>query len=137
MVQMIGAVNTITVLPNGKLRGDNTDWIGMSKQLQPLLEANNNNSGSAPVALLCGAGAAARAACFALRQLGFGRVLVFNRTLSRAVALARRFNDPEHTPRATSVTQFEVIESLEEVVCPVLCARCISLYALIGFSLYT
>ena len=110
---MIGAVNTVTVLSDGRLRGDNTDWIGISRQLGPLL--HQRNSATAHVALLCGAGAAAAAACFALRELGFGRVLVFNRTQSRAVNLVRRFNDPEHTPRAQSATQFEVVEAFDEV----------------------
>ena len=30
----IGAVNTITKLADGRLRGDNTDWLGIKNQLE-------------------------------------------------------------------------------------------------------
>ena len=30
----IGAVNTITKLGDGRLRGDNTDWLGIKNQLE-------------------------------------------------------------------------------------------------------
>lgn len=88
--QAIGAVNTITKLPDGRLRGDNTDWLGIKNQLEAKAPATRP-SGGALVALICGAGGTAKAAAFALRKMGATRVLIFNRTVERAQKLAEEF----------------------------------------------
>ena len=79
----IGAVNTITKLHDGTLRGDNTDWLGIKNQLEA--KAPPRESKNTPIAaLVCGAGGTAKAAAYALQQMGASRVLIFNRTKSRA-----------------------------------------------------
>lgn len=90
----IGAVNTVTKQPDGKLHGDNTDWLGIKNQFESRLRARG---GWAPatttarrgtVAMLCGAGGTAKAAAYCFEQMGCSHVIIMNRTLSRAQALA-------------------------------------------------
>jgi shikimate dehydrogenase len=76
----IGAVNTVT-LRDGRLVGSNTDWIGAVRAL----EREGAIDGRRAVVL--GAGGAARAVVWGLRQSG-ARVTVLNRTPDRARALA-------------------------------------------------
>ena len=89
----IGAVNTITKGTDGKLHGDNTDWLGIKAQL----EARRRRSGAQAlgagegVALICGAGGTAKAAAYALQEMGLSLVIIHNRTHERAVALAAEF----------------------------------------------
>lgn len=59
----IGAVNTIS-FTNGKTVGYNTDWIGFSQSIRPLLKPNHRR------ALILGKGGAAKAAAYALERLG-------------------------------------------------------------------
>lgn len=61
--KQIGAVNTIKILPNGKLIGDNTDYFGFSESLKPLLKPHHHS------ALILGTGGAAKAIAFGLQQL--------------------------------------------------------------------
>jgi len=84
----IGAVNTITKA-DGKLYGDNTDWLGIRNQLMERL--CDHPGAKAPTCLLCGAGGTARAAAYAFQQMGAGRCLIYNRTASRAEELAKEF----------------------------------------------
>lgn len=86
----IGAVNTVTKLADGRLRGDNTDWLGIKNQL--VAKAPAAGAAAPAVGLICGAGGTARAAAFALGKMGLGRVLVYNRTKARAEQLAADFN---------------------------------------------
>ena len=82
---VIGAVNT--VVNSGKsLFGENTDWIGVRDSL---LEARVEVRGKD--ALMFGAGGAARAGIFALKEMGARRIVVCNRTPERANALALQF----------------------------------------------
>ena len=73
--QMIGAVNTITVL-NGKLHGSNTDAFGFSENIRHI-----PTGGKKAVAL--GAGGAAKAVWKALQDLGYEEVFIANRTMSK------------------------------------------------------
>lgn len=74
----IGAVNTLTFEPDGRVAGDNTDAGGLIDALE----------GEEPGrALVLGAGGAARAAAWALRETG-AEVWVWNRTAGRARELA-------------------------------------------------
>jgi shikimate dehydrogenase len=79
-----GAVNTIIVLDGGLLRGDNTDGVGLVRDLA----GNQGFDFSGQRVLLLGAGGAARGVLGALLEAGPGRLVVANRTASRAVALA-------------------------------------------------
>ena len=60
----IGAVNTIRLTKNGKLKGYNTDYYGFQKALIPLLHAHHKK------ALILGTGGASKAVAYALKQLG-------------------------------------------------------------------
>ena len=66
----IGAVNTIRISTNGKLFGDNTDFFGFNKSLEPLLEAHHKK------ALILGTGGAAKAVAFGLKKLNIESVFV-------------------------------------------------------------
>lgn len=84
-----GAVNTLTAGPGGRLAGDNTDGAGLVRDLEL--------RGGVPIAgsdiLLLGAGGAARGVLAPLLNAGARRVVVANRTRSKALALATRFEE--------------------------------------------
>lgn len=86
--QTVGAVNTITVCPNGDAVGDNTDVYGF---LAPLKEYETTLEGAD--ALLLGAGGAARSAVYGLALAGASRVVILNRTVSRAEKLVREMRE--------------------------------------------
>ncbi len=79
----IGAVNTITRMPDGRLVGDNTDAPGL---LADLIAAGWSATDQEVVIL--GASGAARAAAFALADAGVASLWIVNRNLIRAVELA-------------------------------------------------
>lgn len=60
----IGAVNTIKITKKGNLKGYNTDVIGFSDSLKPMLAKQHKK------ALILGTGGASKAVAFALKQLG-------------------------------------------------------------------
>ncbi|SHE13844.1 bifunctional 3-dehydroquinate dehydratase/shikimate dehydrogenase protein [Chlamydia abortus] len=79
----IGAVNTI-VNAEGKLKGYNTDGIGYVRSLKE--EAGFDIQGK--TVILLGAGGAARGIGYALAKEGASRIIVANRTVSKAEELA-------------------------------------------------
>ena len=96
----IGAVNTILVQADGRLSGRNTDATGFIEQLRASVPAW---TGDQSVAIVLGAGGAARAVCVALMEAGVGELRLANRTTARAehlVADLRR--DDAGTLRAVS-----------------------------------
>lgn len=81
--QRIGAVNTIITRADGSLYGDSTDGYGFITALTeeaPLWKKD--------VAVVLGAGGAARAVVDALHQAGVKEIRLLNRTKSRADAVA-------------------------------------------------
>ena len=78
--QRIGAANTLTRVDDA-LVAENTDWLGVLRTLEPLGPWLGRR------ATVLGAGGAARAAVYALRELG-AEVTVVNRTHARAERLA-------------------------------------------------
>lgn len=80
VARRIGAVNTI-VNRDGSLIGYNTDWSGAMKALEDKIALPGKT------AVVLGAGGAARAIAFGLKEKGADPV-VLNRTISRAEALA-------------------------------------------------
>lgn len=84
--ELIGAANTLW-LEEGRLAAGNTDAYGFAANLDA--EAPHWRKGR--TALVLGAGGAARAVLFALKEAGFGDIRLVNRTLSRARELADRF----------------------------------------------
>lgn len=79
----IGAVNTVTRTPGGKLRGVNTDVAGVTDPLEQRLPLRGAR------VLLLGAGGAARAAAFGLVDKG-AQVAILNRTPEAAQILAKQ-----------------------------------------------
>ena len=78
------AVNTIIRLTGGRLRGDNTDGVGLVRDLCENLGANLQNAR----VLLLGAGGASRGVLRPLLETGPRRIIIANRTASKAVGLA-------------------------------------------------
>jgi shikimate 5-dehydrogenase len=70
--RVLGAVNTL-VFRDGKVRGENTDWIGFSW----LVERAFGSIAGASVAQI-GTGGAGSATALALAQLGAGEVVLFD-----------------------------------------------------------
>ena len=60
--ELIGAVNTIKIQKNGKLKGYNTDIYGFEYSLKPLLEPHMNS------ALILGTGGASKAISYVLKK---------------------------------------------------------------------
>jgi len=81
----IGAVNTV-VNNNGRLEGYNTDWLGVKYSLEKITDLKGKK-----VAII-GAGGAARAAIYALREAGAEISVIFNRTPENAQELVNNFN---------------------------------------------
>lgn len=88
----IGAVNTIIPLGGGALRGDNTDWIGITKSLTNFSSILADDGAG----VVLGAGGTARAAIYALQQLGVERIYVANRSRKNLDAIVAAF--PSVTP---------------------------------------
>ena len=94
----IGAINTI-VNDGGRLKGYNTDAPGF---LRGLREAAGFEPQGRAV-LVLGAGGAARAIVFALREAGVSRLTIANRTEERAQALAKDLTRGRFRPDAMSL----------------------------------
>lgn len=84
----IGAANTI-YKKDGKLCATNTDVYGFTANLDDF----DKKWRIGKKAVVLGAGGASRAILFALKQVGFEEVLLFNRTLERAKNLGAIFGD--------------------------------------------
>lgn len=85
-VRRTGACNTFWGDDEGRLHGDNTDVAGFRRALAAFLPG----SASGARVLLLGAGGAARASLLGLIEEGAEEIVLFNRTLERARAVARR-----------------------------------------------
>lgn len=83
----LSACNTFW-LDAGTLWGSNTDVYGFLANLDAGAPGWDQRRGTA---LVLGAGGAARAVVFGLKQRGFDRVLLANRTIARAQELAQDF----------------------------------------------
>lgn len=81
----VGAVNTIAVGDDGRLRAWNTDAFGFLEHLKAAVPAWRPDAGPAVV---LGAGGSARAVCAALIDSGVPAIRLVNRTLSRAETVA-------------------------------------------------
>jgi shikimate dehydrogenase len=87
VAEALGAVNTLW-RQDGQLWGDNTDVAGFLANLD---EATPDWEERRKLAVVIGAGGAARGIVYALLSRGFERVAVVNRTPARAEALAAHF----------------------------------------------
>lgn len=102
---LIGAVNTIIPLGNGKFKGSNTDWRGIYDSLidngVPKLSKLSKING-----LVNGAGGTSRAAIYALNKLGCTKIYIINRTSSKLTPIK------DHFPPEFGV---EILETEEDV----------------------
>ena len=85
--RIIGAVNTVVAVGEGRFEGRNTDAPGFLASLRSVRAIRNDR----PVVLL-GAGGAARAIAVALNDAGVREIRIVNRSRARADALAAEFS---------------------------------------------
>jgi 3-dehydroquinate dehydratase/shikimate dehydrogenase len=88
LAEKIGAVNTITVGPDGKLFAYNTDYTGAIEAIKSKFSAAELKG--IPVAIV-GAGGAAKAIVAGLSNAG-AKITIYNRTIERGKKLAAEFN---------------------------------------------
>ncbi|GIU20337.1 shikimate dehydrogenase [Shewanella sp. MBTL60-007] len=86
LAQLAGAVNTLSVQADGKVRGDNTDGLGLVADLE-----RNLGSLTGLNVLLVGAGGAARGCILPLLNAGIEKLTIVNRTQAKAEALVELF----------------------------------------------
>lgn len=89
----IGAVNTIIPIAarvdtNGRLRGDNTDWLGITHCLQSCTTYPGKAS-----AVVIGTGGTSRAAIYALHKLGHSPIYILARNQSKIAELRSSFDN--------------------------------------------
>jgi shikimate 5-dehydrogenase len=82
----IGAVNTV-VNDNGRLKGLNTDWLGLVQSLREFMDIKGR------VFTILGAGGTARAAVFGIKREG-GMPVIVNRNIARGERLAKEWACP-------------------------------------------
>jgi len=85
--ELAGAVNTLYRLDDGRIAGDNTDGVGLVRDLAD----NNGVTLAGARVLVLGAGGAVRGVLQPLLVAGVASILVANRTLARAETLAELF----------------------------------------------
>jgi 3-dehydroquinate dehydratase / shikimate dehydrogenase len=98
----IGACNTVLRAQDGKLYGFNTDVAGITGPLEKRMSLRGAK------VLVLGAGGAARAAVFGLRDKG-AEVFILNRTAETAQKLARQAGAKTIKKDAVAKTAFDVI----------------------------
>jgi 3-dehydroquinate dehydratase / shikimate dehydrogenase len=98
----IGACNTVLRAQDGKLYGFNTDVAGITGPLEKRMPLRGAK------VLVLGAGGAARAAVFGLRDKG-AEVFILNRTSETAQKLARQSGSKTIKKDALAKTPFDVI----------------------------
>ncbi|HET9818057.1 MAG TPA: shikimate dehydrogenase [Rhodanobacteraceae bacterium] len=87
----LGVANVLTGLPDGRLEADSNDGAGMLADLRSRCGVDPRGRS----VLLLGAGGAARAVAFALRDADVRRLVIANRTLERAQSLVAALARPE------------------------------------------
>ena len=85
---IIGAANTLTFLPGGKIYADNTDGYGFIQNIKSKYKDWSAKDG---MSVVFGAGGASRAILGALIEDGAGEIVLANRTRSRADQLRSDF----------------------------------------------
>jgi len=109
--ELAGAVNTLSLSATGELVGDNTDGIGLVRDMT----VNAGWSLQAKRVLILGAGGAARGVIQPLLAAGAAQVVVANRTLSKAETLANIFAE-EGDVRALALAELGRVEQAFDVI---------------------
>ena len=86
----IGAVNTLVISPDGKLKAYNTDYSAALDAITSTLRISKDDLKELPVAVV-GAGGVARAIVAGLSDAG-AKIKIYNRTVERAKRLAAEFD---------------------------------------------
>lgn len=86
--KQIGSANTLTFLPDGGFKADNTDGYGFLKNLE---ENDTTWSPLSSKVLIIGAGGASRAVISTLLNSGVSKIAITNRTHERAKKLEEYF----------------------------------------------
>ena len=102
MAEQIGAINTVVVSKHGRLRGSNTDYIGVLRALEGKLHLRGAR------VLIYGAGGSARAAAFAVSGAG-AEVVICARREAAARELARACTAQTIPQRQLASATFELI----------------------------
>jgi shikimate dehydrogenase len=101
---LLGAVNTLWFDEANRLCGDNTDVAGFLGNLD---EAAPGWEARTQVAMVLGAGGAAKAVVHALLTRGVERIIIANRNLARAQTLAAREVSPEQQLEAVPWSELD------------------------------
>lgn len=96
--QAIGAANTLTVLPDGTLQADNTDWEGFRRDLQMYRVAPDRLN-----CLVLGTGGSARAVIYALEQMGARSIVSVSREPDGSAGVIGYDELAAHAPGANLV----------------------------------
>lgn len=100
----IGAVNTVTIAPDGRTTGYNTDRRGFRRSFEEQL---GRPAAKDAKVVLVGAGGAGRAVAFALMDLGIAEIAIFDRDSKQAAALLRDLAKYYEPARSRLVTDLE------------------------------
>lgn len=101
--KLAGAVNTLSVLADGTIRGDNTDGLGLVADL-----IANLGSLQGKRVLLIGAGGAARGCILPLLNAGIAQLTISNRTHTKAQLLVDIFTAVNEGAFANRVSAVEM-----------------------------
>ncbi len=90
LVSKIGAVNTLIIRMDGKVKAYNTDYTGAMEAISNQLKFTKKDFANLSVAII-GAGGVSRAIVAGLSDAG-SRIKIYNRTIDKAQKLASEFN---------------------------------------------
>lgn len=107
--KLAGAVNTLRLLADGTIHGENTDGLGLVADL-----IANLGCLQAKRVLLIGAGGAARGCILPLLTAGIAQLTICNRTHTKAQLLVDIFTSVDNGAFATRVTAVEMNELVGE-----------------------
>lgn len=90
--KLAGAVNTLSFNPDGTIRGDNTDGVGLVNDLTK----NQGMTLSGKRVLILGAGGAVRGVLQPLLEQKVSQIHIVNRTVQKALGLVELFHEYEN-----------------------------------------